>query len=386
MRILINASTLVVGGGVQVGINFIRHTLKIEKHVFYYILSKRVYEQIYEELPSEKFTLLAISPAKFFKGRKSKRKILSIEKEFRPDMVYSIGAPSYINFFTPEVLRLTNPMIIGGTKIAFTTYSLKKKILEKLSLNAKRLFISKKDYIITQTEAAKYNIVKNIGVNKDNIYVISNVYSTIFDRKPPDDEIAKEDGVVKILTFSAPYLHKNLDIIPEVASILVQKGYENFKFIVTLPPDLNPDINAKFHYLSKKYNVEKQLVNIGRVDFKKAPDLYFKSEILFLPTLMEIFSVTYLEAMATSTPIVTTNLPFATEVCGDAALYYKPKQAEDAALCIEKLLKSKKERDELIIKGKKQLSKFPKEYEIYNKHIDVLEEVYKKVKNKWRAI
>jgi glycosyltransferase involved in cell wall biosynthesis len=43
-----------------------------------------------------------------------------------------------------------------------------------------------------------------------------------------------------------------------------------------------------------------------------------------LPTLLESFSGSYLEAMHFGTPILTSDRDFAREVCGEAALYFDP--------------------------------------------------------------
>lgn len=379
MKILVNTSTLVVGGGVQVGLNFIKNTINNNKHNFYYLLSQQVYNQLSrEELSKIDFYLATISPANRFKGKTTRNKILELEKNYTPDIVYSVGAPSYVNFNTVEVLRLTNPMVIGGTKLAFTTYSLKKKIIEILSLNVKRLYIKKAHHIITQTESAKTDIIKNLKVPEDQVFVISNVYSSIFDKKLLQET---KDDTINILSFSAAYPHKNLDLIPEVAYVLKKRGIKNFKFIVTIPNDFNKELYDTFTSLCKKYDVQSLVENIGKVNFKDAPRLYQNVDLLFLPTLLEIFSVTYLEAMASSIPIITTDLPFATEVCEDAALYFKPKNAILAADQLELLIKNKTKRDELISLGKNRLSNFLKEDVIYNEHINVLEKIYKSSKN-----
>ena len=47
-------------------------------------------------------------------------------------------------------------------------------------------------------------------------------------------------------------------------------------------------------------------------------------QALFLPTLLESFSVTYLEAMHFGVPVLTSDLDFARFVCGDAAIYFDP--------------------------------------------------------------
>lgn len=47
-------------------------------------------------------------------------------------------------------------------------------------------------------------------------------------------------------------------------------------------------------------------------------------DALLMPSLLESFSGTYLEAMHFGLPILTSDLDFAREVCHDAALYFDP--------------------------------------------------------------
>ncbi|MFK2341775.1 glycosyltransferase [Bacteroides fragilis] len=80
---------------------------------------------------------------------------------------------------------------------------------------------------------------------------------------------------------------------------------------------------------------KKSIVNLGIIDVSKCPQLYNECDALFLPTLLECFSANYVEAMKMRKPIVTSNLPFATNVCKNAALYFDPMNAHDI---VEKFL------------------------------------------------
>ncbi len=375
MKILVNASTLIAGGGVQVAINFIKYSL-INHHQYYYLLSYQVHQQLSkEELSKMTYYLIETSPAKYIKGKTTRNDILKIEKKVNPDIVYSIGSPSYIAFKNVEVLRLTNPWIIGGsTKFAYTKYPILLRFKIYLKTLIQRQFIKQKHIIITQTETAKTNMFKTLKIKPINIHVIPNVHATIFNRIKPVEKVKKK---INILVFAAPYPHKNLDLIPEVVYQILKKGISNFKFTVTIPENKNPYFYKNFQKQCKFYKVESYIENIGKVDFKDVPKLYQNSDILFLPTLLEIFSVTYLEAMASSVPIVTTDLPFSKEVCKNAAFYFKPKNALDAATKIDELIESEEVREKLISFGKNILLEYPKANEIYAEHVAVLEHVYK---------
>ncbi len=157
------------------------------------------------------------------------------------------------------------------------------------------------------------------------------------------------DGTT-LLTISANYSHKNLEIIPKVIKYLKRK-YEDFKFrfVLTLEPDaLNLGVNS----------IQENIEFIGRVDIKECPGLYKQSDFMFLPTLLECFSASYPEAMKMKVPILTSDLPFARSICGEAAEYFNPLSAESIGDKIYNLSKDKERQQELKSNGRNQLTKF----------------------------
>ncbi|TMA95299.1 MAG: glycosyltransferase family 4 protein, partial [Deltaproteobacteria bacterium] len=56
-----------------------------------------------------------------------------------------------------------------------------------------------------------------------------------------------------------------------------------------------------------------------------------RTDALFLPTLLESFSLTYLEAAARGRPVVTSDRDFARHACGDAGYYADPENPRDIA-------------------------------------------------------
>lgn len=375
MKILVNASTLVVGGGIQVALNFIKHTLKNNTHKYFYLVSSQVYSQIKDEIANTSFYVAEISPVKLISGKKIRKKILSIESDFKPDVVYSIGAPSYVSFKSIEVIRLTNPWIIGAGKIAYNPYSFTSKLKKKIRTFIQSKYINKNHYIITQTNAAKRGISNRFKIPKSNIFVIPNVQSSIFNQKYND--LKMKDDLTNIFVFAAPYPHKNINIVPFVVKELLDRKVSSFKFKVTIPDGVNNPNAKQFYENCELLKVGGYIDNLGKINFSEAPKIYQQSDILFLPTLLEVFSVTYLEAMASSVPIVTTDLSFSREVCGDAALYFSPLEVQSAVDCLMKIMDGTVNKNELISLGKQRLDTYLEADKIYLEHLNVLEQIFK---------
>lgn len=372
MKIIINTATINQGGAVQVALNLINYTINDPKHNYYYIIPKIIKSSGFLDLTNQDYIVVDKSPAKILNARSTKKKMKKFEARVRPDIIYSVGAPSYVFFKNLEVLRLTNPGIIGLNKIAWSTFSLFEKIKLIVRVKIQKRFIKKTHYIITQTEAAKKNINQNLKISKKNIVVIPNTYSSVFKPKRSNPKTNK----LNILCLSAPYPHKNLSIIPLVARELLLKGIINFIFFITIPAHIdNKEVRKLQHYI-KKYNLEKNIVNLGKVNLEDCPDLYEMASIVFLPTLLEIFSATHIEAIAMNVPIVTTDMDFCHEVCKGGALYFRPKDYKHAASQIYRLYHNSKLRENLVKKQETIIETFPKSNEIYCRHITALEKIY----------
>ena len=110
IKLLINASTLRVGGGIQVATSFFKYFDSLNDPRF--DLLGLVSTEINDELCLNNINVIEIknaSPAKLFKGRNSRKLIKKVEEDYMPDIVYSIGYPSYIKFNSIEIGRYTNP-------------------------------------------------------------------------------------------------------------------------------------------------------------------------------------------------------------------------------------------------------------------------------------
>ena len=99
------------------------------------------------------------------------------------------------------------------------------------------------------------------------------------------------------------------------------------------------------------------LTNLGRLRPEEAGLALHTADALFMPTLVETFGSTYLEAMAAHKPILTSNRDFANYLCGDLALYFDPMDPVSIADAIERLIAELPElRTRLRSEAEKQIS------------------------------
>ena len=101
--------------------------------------------------------------------------------------------------------------------------------------------------------------------------------------------------------------------------------------------------------------------NIHFTDF--LPDtqrdwLFTKAQAYVFPSLMEGFGLPPLEAMAYGTPVVSSSASCMPEILGDAAEYFDPKNVDDMASAIERVITDSSLRTALVERGYKQAAKY----------------------------
>lgn len=367
MKILVNASTLVVGGGIQIGVSFIENVFHNKEFKWLFLVSSGIYDNLEAGIKSDsRVVCIERSPAGILKGIKSRQRIKRISKEFDPNLIYSIGFPSYIRFSKIEIGRYTNPWEFNKKPLPWhTIHGLHRKIIIRLGISYRRFWARNADYIETQTEAAKNGIAKKVPFPKKRIKVIPNSLNSVFleerKKKMNCQNIYDRENIA--FSLAAPYEHKNLDLIPQVASILKKDYGISLKFILTIPK--SSSLWLKIQEEAKNLKVSELVINVGVLKIKDCLDYYKKSKLVFLPTLLEVFSATYIESMAMRVPIITSDLEFAHDNCKDGALYFEAGNAHDAALKIKQILLNKELQEKLIEKGERVLMDYPSSEQKY---------------------
>lgn len=362
-------------GGFQISCNFARAALNDKKIDWHLVVSQDVGEFIRHEFNPDLFCdRVHVFPTQpswqtYFKVRKE---LKALERELKPDVVYSILSPSYFFFDCPEVMRCCNawdliPFSHPVYKVVNKSLALRMKLKAQLIIYLMR----KTKYFMTQTVEAKIGICRVTGTAENNVCVVPNVLNKTF-AEAPKEPIPHE--AFNIIMVGAPAPHKNINILPEVARILKDKyRLKEVKFVTTFDPKASSCVALAQKF--KENGVEHMWNNVGRKSQKELIDLYRSSDLGFFPSLLETFSATLLEYMCFGLPTVIANMTFNTEVMGDAAFTYSPFDAEAAADQIARIYLSKEIQEDLKNKGYEQLKRFSDFDKYYKDTLAFLREI-----------
>lgn len=309
-------------------------------------------------------------------------KIVEINKIYKKQMlfpiVYEIILPKFIKLLNVDIVfNLADIPIATKKKQVFlfdwpyAVYPESKvwQIMDFKSLLVRKvkLYLFKKnliyiDKMIAQTEAMKNRLEK--VYNLKDIDVVANAVSLENLDGGEYKDFNLIDGI-KLLYLTVYYPHKNLEIFIPLAKTIKEKKLD-FKIIITISPNQHKKSKELLENI-KKEKLENIIINIGPVEMKNVPSLYKQCDGLLMPTLLESFSGTYVEAMYHKKTIFTSNFDFAKVVCKDIAFYFNP---FDENNILDTLIKAYKNDD--LIK-----EKIKKGFELVN-NMDTWEETTKK--------
>lgn len=339
MKLFVNLSSVFKGGAEQVALSFINECRDFRDNHYYVFLCNNLVLQLDIKSFPQNFTFFIIDerPGKSLKSYlKFVHFLNKKEKKLRPDCVLSTSSHGYWKpKSTPIVAGFNIPHFVYPESPYFKKIGLIKNIFWFIKKKFHLYFYNRLNIIFVQTEDVKERLTNMIN-NSVVIHVISNTVNAhylnpVFFSNKID---SNRDNQYKLLTLSAYYPHKNLEIIASVIKVLIKRKINKFRFIVTLPSE-------KFELLFGKFPVS-LITNIGPIPVKECPSLYRECDAMFLPTLLECFSASYAEAMLMKKPIITSDLGFAQSVCKDAAIYFNPCKPDDI---VDKIIRVYEDED-----------------------------------------
>lgn len=316
-KVVINAANLSVGGGLQVALSFISEMSKLNTdHLDIVLLCS---EEL-SKLVSEKLTFGKVYV--FKKGKFPTPVSLNIfyrhvEKAEMPSIWFSIFGPIY---YRPKCMHLegfANPWVIYPDSIAFSRLKIIKRVRSRIKYYLyKRCFLREGDHFVVEATHVKNQLNSVLKVNCRDVSIVPNTASSIyFDKEKWLYRVLPNfnDDTFKFITIAHPYSHKNLEEIVYLKEYLSSQGIAA-TFYVTMPDNIYRGMGLAFIDATE---------NLGVLKPAECPSIYLQCDALFLPTLLECFSASYVEAMTLGLPIVCTDFSFNRDICEDAACYFE---------------------------------------------------------------
>jgi glycosyltransferase involved in cell wall biosynthesis len=299
-------------------------------------------------------------------------------------IIFPVKIPACDLFLSPHYniplapIRAKKRIVIinDANHLAFyNLLSLKQKLYSKFMMKAA---VYKSDKIIAISEFTKSEILKYLTVDNEKIKVVHfGIDSEKIESELHDSLSIKSIPAKYLLYVGNIKPHKNLINLLKAFEIILSSHNDYKLIIVGKKEGFITGDNEVFKIVENNSLLKANIIFTGYIENRELYNYYKSSSIFVFPSLYEGFGIPPLEAMICECPVVASNITAIPEICGDAILYVNPMQPEDIAEKVNTLIENRYLREELIKKGKLQITKFSLAKFSYN-----LKEVIKEVINK----
>lgn len=259
----------------------------------------------------------------------------------RQAALYDQDRVGYKNSFVDYVVKLLTLGKHKATKTDYLDWS------TKFALKAA-------SRIITISNFSKQELEEVYEASADKISVIHNGYNSTLYKQLPMEQTAATlavNGISQPFIFYVGRLEKKKNISTLIeAFALLKQNHPEIKHKLVLVGNASYGFDEVKYNISE-YNLERSVLMPGWIEEKSMPDIYNAASAFVFPSNYEGFGIPLLQAMASGTPIVASDIAPVREVVGEAAVLFDPSNAHEMAEAIYKLLSDEKLKQTLVEKG-----------------------------------
>lgn len=322
-RIFINASTVLISGGLIISQNIINALIQDDS--FDIIITCPAYKpyRAYVTDNSKLIVVPHIMLNRIFRWYHDYFWLPAKIRRFNPTLVFTLSNLPACTAYRQLYLH-DNPYVTERD------YSyIKIPAIDRITHYFRRILTLNRlkyvDHIIVQTPYQK-QAFSRIYKHEVPISVLSpGIPEHLSARKSFNDkQLSKE--YLKIACVSRYFSHKNLEVLYETAKFCDIHNV-SVQIILTISPTENYHAKQLIKRIEKNsYN--NRIINIGRRKKKEISDLISKVDALILPSFLETYGLNCIEAWYHEKPIFVSDIESLRSSCGDAAFYFNPYSSE----------------------------------------------------------
>lgn len=337
MKIVILAHALKAGGGVSVGQNFVAALKRrLPASQFWVTVPDG---QGYEGFIGEErchftpFIQQSYRQQWYFENVT----LPCLVSEQHPDVIISLANRALPKAPCPQLMLLHDSHLFYPSRF-YAGESLKRKILKAFQGIMLGRDLQKLSALLVQTATAEQRVRRKYGFAGEVVHIPNAISKKVAENIEFDEPSIYRGhrNVARFFYLTRYYPHKNIELIVEAFERFPER-LQGCRVFLTIAADQHPGARKLLQRIVDA-GLEQRIVNIGPLRQEELGAYFQHSDALLMPTTLESFSGTYLEAMAFQTPILTSQLDFAEEICADAALYFNPWEAESLCQAIETLI------------------------------------------------
>ena len=324
--------------------NLLRHLARLDSQTEFVIFCR----------PEDRETLAAVGenfrPVPETSGNYSIAEQITIPWVLRREGVTLFHAPHYV---LPPLVRCRSVVTIHDViHLMFPQY-----LPNRVAFTFAKWSITQAAHratrIMTVSDSSKRDILRFVDTEPAKIDVIYNAYDERFAIEPREEDVVRVRERYQLTDEFVLYAgnvkpHKNLERLIDAFAIVRKRGLDHLKLV------LIGDEISKYTALRRAVH-QHQLHNyvrfLGYLPEETLAVMYRLAGVFVFPSLYEGFGLPPLEAMASGTPVVTSNVSSLPEVAGDAAVLVDPYDPRAIADGIYRVLTDETLRRDMVHKG-----------------------------------
>lgn len=335
-RISVVAHGLRAGGGISVGKNCIQSLMRAmpEAHYQVFVPAGIGYEDAFVSGVNVQAHEYVPRLGKIGRFLFDDRVLPGRLKDFAPDVIICLGNTGVRFRLAPQILLVQDSHYFYPERHYARATPLEKMVYRlqryRFARDLKRTRV-----LLCQTRAAMNRLRQWYGF-KGAAHLFPNAISADSLAGVGNQTIdPRVRGDFRLFYLTRYYPHKNVELLVDLFSAH-REALNGVVVHLTLCESHGRGARQLLERIRSEA-LQDHIVNLGPIPQRDLAGIFRCMHAMVMPSTLESFSGTYLEAMSFGCPVLTSDLDFAREVCGDAALYFDPWQADSLFQSIQTL-------------------------------------------------
>ena len=216
------------------------------------------------------------------------------------------------------------------------------------------------DRVVTVSEYSRRDVITHLSLSPEKIAVVPECVDSGFRPPGPGDEasdVASEYGITSPYILYAGSIEPRKNVDSAVTAYARLPSAFRSEVALVIVGKQQPE-GTDVQELARRLGVAERVVLPGYVPDAGLAMLYRRARMFVFPSRYEGFGLPVLEAMASGTPVITSNVTSLPEVAGDAALLVDPDDVEGLAEAMRRVREDKTLRNDLIERGLRRAAMF----------------------------
>jgi len=314
-------------------------------------------------------TTKAVAEAASADGRRSIRDIVAMRRMVQLEQLDLMFFPAVYSYFpiklgVPCIVTFHDIIAETHPKLVFRTWRSRLFWEMKCRLAAKRA-----DMVVTVSIASKKGLMRHFGLSEDRITIISEAPASGFtdaaSNKHIQTEVLERYGLEPdkryILYVGGISPHKNIEtLIKAFAEVRKEASLEDVRLVLVgdYAGDVFNTCYAELYKLVERYGLNCVVQFTGFVPDNDLVHIYKACQVFVLPSYIEGFGLTAVEAMACGAAIIASNGGSLPEILDRAGELFDPYNLKALIGCLKRILLDSAYKRELKIRSTQRAMNF----------------------------